>query len=444
MLQENFSTENMQLSPSQMMDEINILKLQKTELEVQFNNIKDLFSAKRIDNDANIQIKEVEKFLFGRNGLISFIDNLRLYQNSNNLLDDDYDPENDQKELRFFANNNTYQFIKESFERWSSLEQKPWLKNKVVIALMGKYSSGKSSLINSILGNSELLSTENEVSTAVPTYISYGEKLRFLYSTDEKSSFEPNPVFFQTLKKSFFEKVPIAYLIKHFVLEYNNPVLYNMTILDTPGYDSSDDKDKERAINIVPECDFVFWAIDKGDGEIKGDSVSFIKNNLKGKILYIVLTKAEKPGSNDSLINQIKHTLSKNNINFEKIILFSKNKQDLVNEFIEELNNLQKPQSFVFFHLIKHIIEDMQQDIGENINEIVDEYVKLGNEIADKEAEIDKELNRLYSKTVLKAPIEKLGVLKDRLAFLQEQRKKYEGKQDEANQLKIAFNNLSK
>ena len=68
MLQENFSTENMQLSPSQMMDEINVLKLQKTELEVQFSNIKDLFSAKRIDNDANIQIKEVEKFLFGRNG----------------------------------------------------------------------------------------------------------------------------------------------------------------------------------------------------------------------------------------------------------------------------------------------------------------------------------------------------------------------------------------
>jgi predicted GTPase len=444
MLQENSSTEIMPLSPSQMMDEINALKLQKTELDAQFKNIKDLFSAKIIDNDTNIQIKEVEKFLFGHKRLMYFINNLRLYQNGNKILDDDFDPENIPKITQPYAGQNTYLSIKESFERWSSLEQKPWLKDKVVIALMGKYSSGKSSLINAILGHSELLPTENKVSTAVPTYISYGENLRFLYSTDEKSTFETRPDLFQTLKKSFFEKIPIAYLIKHFVLEYNNPVLYNMTLLDTPGYDSGDDKDKERTITVVPECDFVFWAIDIADGEIKGDSVSFIKKNLKGKTLYIVLTKSDKPVIKDPIINQIKHTLNKNGINFEKIILFSENKQDLVDAFIRELNNLQKPQSSDFFNLVKHTIEDMQQKIEEDINELSKEYTKLDIEIIEKDAEIDKELSRWSSKTVLKAPIEKLGVLKDRLSFLHEERGKYDLKQNEANQLEIDFNNLFK
>ncbi|MGB9631603.1 MAG: dynamin family protein, partial [Candidatus Methanodesulfokora sp.] len=63
----------------------------------------------------------------------------------------------------------------DSYNRWVDIQKKPWVKDRTVIALLGKFSSGKSSIVNSLLME-KLLPVDVTPTTAIPTYISFHPK----------------------------------------------------------------------------------------------------------------------------------------------------------------------------------------------------------------------------------------------------------------------------
>ncbi len=281
--------------------EISKLKNEVADLNKKINDIESLFSSEEVEHQIDSHVKDVFDFTIKK--LIPFIDKLDFYSNKYEQFDR----------------------IKKNFDYWANLKQKPWLEGKITIALLGKFSSGKSSIINAILKD-DLLPIATTPSTAVSTYISYGSTLRIKYSTDEASLREVDPSFFKSLKKSFFDKIKLSGLIKYFVIEHPNKSLRNISILDTPGYDSGDAEDRKRAMNVVSECNYIFWIVDINEGQLRKDAIDFIKKELEGKPLYVIVSKADsKPleKQRTDVVNLIRSTLNTMKISFEDVILFS-------------------------------------------------------------------------------------------------------------------------
>ena len=93
------------------------------------------------------------------------------------LLSDDF------KLSAFLANNVDYPIT-----RWIEQQEKPWLSDKLTLALMGHYSHGKTSVINCLFNqNFPVRSAE---STALSTYLSYGSNTETIRLVDKSGSIQ--------------------------------------------------------------------------------------------------------------------------------------------------------------------------------------------------------------------------------------------------------------
>jgi small GTP-binding protein len=214
---------------------------------------------------------------------------------------------------------------------WGNLQLKTWLKGKTVIAFVGEFSAGKTSLVNRILSQDSQddtfkLPVSGEPTTAVATYISYGNETRVQftgYSEDLKDL--PAEVFMQFSKETL-GKLPVARLIRYFVIQYNNRHLQNLSILDTPGFSSGDKEDERRTAEVIRETDALFWVIDVNAGEINGKSIQVIKEHMAHMPLYIIINKTDtkSPNERQEVLKQIQKTLQQNQVPVQDYLLCSK------------------------------------------------------------------------------------------------------------------------
>lgn len=158
------------------------------------------------------------------------------------------------------------------------------------IAIVGQFSSGKSSFINALLGGEILPSGVTPV-TAKVCEISYGENLGSAISQNnpqdanhlQNLSQNPSKNSSQNLPKNLFQNLlievhykdssiklkPLAYLhqidsienatISHFKLQAPIELLKNITFLDTPGFNSQNQIDTDTTNAILREVDGIIW-----------------------------------------------------------------------------------------------------------------------------------------------------------------------------------------
>ena len=130
---------------------------------------------------------------------------------------------------------------------------------------------------------------------------------------------------FKKVSKEVLDQVKgVSSLIKYFVMTYKNPNLDGLSILDTPGFNSNDSEDKERTIEVINECDALFWVFDVNAGTVNRSSISLIKEKLN-KPLYVVINKVDtKPKSEvDKVEALISKTLKDAGLKVEQYIRFS-------------------------------------------------------------------------------------------------------------------------
>lgn len=129
-------------------------------------------------------------------------------------------------------------------------------KDTLKIALLGRFASGKSSLINSLFNISYMPVRDDETTSRI-TFIEYGDIDRALKIMNDNSIVEiPLEVFSNittTFPKEELEK--ITYL----KLELNNPLLKGITFIDTPGIAGINKFSKEVAYNYLPNIDFAIY-----------------------------------------------------------------------------------------------------------------------------------------------------------------------------------------
>jgi predicted GTPase len=167
---------------------------------------------------------------------------------------------------------------------------------RFVLAVVGEFSSGKSFLINALLGRSGLLATDINPSTATITEIEYGESTE-AYAYYEGGRRERIPV--DSLDKfvASDEEPPLRV-----VLHLDSPFLgRGFTVADTPGLASIDPAHRRATLQFLPSADAVLYLIDTQEPFTEGDAsfLEIVHNHLD--TIFIVQTKIdlwERPEAN--------------------------------------------------------------------------------------------------------------------------------------------------
>lgn len=122
------------------------------------------------------------------------------------------------------------------------------------IAIVGQFSSGKSSFINTLL-KEEILPTGIIPVTAKLTYIKYA-KLAFLQITYEDSRVEIKEL---SELKFFVDQRNSLEKVKNITIYHPSEILKKVTLIDTPGLNSLSQDDSNETQNILNEATCLFW-----------------------------------------------------------------------------------------------------------------------------------------------------------------------------------------
>jgi len=374
------------------------LKKDKSELEERYSSIQ-----KKAD-DTEKELREKNDTLEVKNISIEFVQELLKAKEVSAGKEDDYYSkieavvdyiQNDFKECvteckELLGNDyeKTEKLFKEDLNYWAASQKKVWLKNKRTIAFVGGFSAGKTSIVNKILssGNSSIsLPIGIKATTAIPTYISNSSTkipTYHFFTPDNKLKILTEETFKKVDKNILSEIDGISNLIKYFVMACDNNNLENLSILDTPGFLSNDKEDAERTIEVINECDALFWVIDVNDGTIKQSSLKTIKEYLR-KPLYIVINKVDtkSPGEISSVECSIKNIFKKENVAVQKYIRFS-----------------IKDSPAVILNELKSISDDGTE--SDYLDELKDMILSLQKELRTKYSKLSKEKSGYETKAI--------------------------------------------
>lgn len=221
-------------------------------------------------------------------------------------------------------------FFGEGLTKWEILKKKDWIAGKTAIAFIGEFSAGKTSIVNRILSQDDptvpQLPVSTKATTAIPTYISGGIKTEFeFFSHDNKLKKIEKSTFMRVNKEVLDEVGGVSNLIQYFVMEYKNEKLNKISILDTPGFSSNDSEDSKRTIEVINECDALFWVFDVNVGTVNRSSLKLMKEHLK-KPLYVVINKVDTKTQKevDDVEGLIRKTFVDEGVSIQGILKFSK------------------------------------------------------------------------------------------------------------------------
>ena len=301
-------------------------------------------------------------------------------------------------------NNRLVNHNRTELERFVANQKKMWIKGKTTIAFIGEFSSGKTSIVNRILtaGNPKAISlpTSSKATTAIPTYISgnpNAEEADYTFIAPDESRKSIRGKMVEEMSKETLDEVRgMDQLIKYVVREERNANLSNLSILDTPGFSSNDAKDKERTLEVVNECDALFWVVDVNSGAINQSSLTVIKEKLE-KPLYIIVNKADSKAKSevDKVVRKIGETLRSKGVPIQGIIPFSKNED--IQQIMNVIHSIKKNEPVNnYFEIAQKDLKDLEQEISENREAKRTQLHESEMQIESDEDDLDHILNRLF------------------------------------------------
>lgn len=229
-------------------------------------------------------------------------------------------------------------------------------KFKVTVPLIGGFSTGKSSLINALLGES-LLSTEITPETAVPAEIEYGKNYVEYVSASGVTSGKIEEL---NTKKLSVDKINLVRL------SVDNEFLSKIStvkIVDMPGFDSGCEIHNRAIDDYLPRSLAYIITVSADEGTLRESVLNFLRElKLSEMPVYVVITKSDKV-MNDDLNEIVKHVdeTVKNILHIDNIkIAVTSADEDEIDEFREILIELQSRSDEVFVsHFAKRLCESL-------------------------------------------------------------------------------------
>ena len=274
---------------------------------------------------------------------------------------------------------------------WQSECAKSWIQGKVKVAFIGEFSAGKTSIVNRLLQDGDphaiQLPVSSKATTAIPTYISGrkgGGKATYRFYTPDSILKEISEDTFRRVSKEVLEEVGgVSSMIKYFVMAYANKGLERLSILDTPGFSSQDQEDEQRTMEVINECDALFWVVDVNSGTLNTRSIRVIRQYLH-KPLYIIINKVDTKSQSEvkQAEQAIRATCSKEKLEVKGFIYMG------MGTPLDELHQ-------IFSTLGSSSSLDLLDTISELIQEGLDEQMNIKKECDAKRKQYDQELSEL-------------------------------------------------
>lgn len=275
---------------------------------------------------------------------------------------------------------------------------------KVVTPVIGGFSSGKSSLINSML-DIQLLPTEITPETSIPTEILYSSN-EYAKKLVDKQWFN---ITLNDIKENNYSYKDTS-LLNAFV---NTPFLKEIEtvkIVDIPGLDSGIDAHNKAIDNYLSFSLAYIITVDCEQG-LTESVILFLKElNLLNMPILIVVTKSDKRSKSDvdAMFNDVRIKVEKIvGINRFEITAASarKNEVEYVKEFLRKIQN-QATDIFTktYKEKINLNIKTLEQYLNTRLNkndftieEIEEQEKKLIQQINEIKAKLEKEKVKLNS-----------------------------------------------
>ncbi len=270
--------------------------------------------------------------------------------------------------------------------------------NEVMIPLVGEFSSGKSSLLNALLGQ-PILPTD-----ILPTTFTINE-VRF---SCEKDRIE---IFFNDERKREFEGLidlkEINYSDANLIRIYSTSRVIppGIVIVDAPGLSSGIKRHEEIIRNYVPRADGIFLVIDVNQGSITKSTENFLKiANAIHKKIYLILTKSDLKSPRE--LEEIKkYAISNYPFTPEKIAVTS-TKENKIEEFINLIKDIHESSSEILAKSITTVLKPICEEAlkitqsqisAQNLdtNDIDLEINKIKNQIEQIRTELNEELEKV-------------------------------------------------
>ena len=279
----------------------------------------------------------------------------------------------------------------------------------ILVPFVGEFSSGKTSLINS-LTDSKILEVAAKPTTSTIYKIHFGCDKNFATYIDENDK-ENEIEDLSNITNTEFENAKVIN-----IYDTSKDISPKTVIVDTPGLSSGNYEHQRTLINFIPFADAILLAVDINQ-QITKSIIDFIKTiRLSNRPIYIVLTKCDTKTIED--IKQVKSYIKENiDMPFENMICVSSYKNDL-NELYSLLNKIQEEKKDILTRVnkerIKRIINESLMRLEEimNISNLDDDYDQILREQENKLKKLKNDIDKLVSNLKVRIEEEKDKIVK--------------------------------
>ena len=254
----------------------------------------------------------------------------------------------------------------------------------LVLPLVGEFSSGKTTLINS-LTDSKALETATKPTTATIFEVHFGAaKSKAIVLDDNGQSTEVTDI--AALKNSELGSKPVVT-----VFDTSTKVPSSIVLVDTPGLSSPDPRHRQTLIDFLPSAEAVLLVADI-NAQLTRSLTEFVKTmSLTKKRLFLVLTKTDTKSKSEVEASR-KYIEDNLHVGKNNIVCVSAEKSD-IGELLNLFGTIQKDKAQILEkvneQLISMIVKVMLARIDELLNTPNSDDA-IRDQIAQKKLELNK------------------------------------------------------
>ncbi len=271
------------------------------------------------------------------------------------------------------------------------------ISDKVVIPLVGRFSSGKSSLINALIGQ-DIFKVGIKATSAIKQEIRRGENRAKIEKEGAKEEISIKE-FREIPANDFGDKI-----ISADILVDSENIPQNVILLDLPGLESGYKKHDEVIEEVMSDIHSIIITLSVDEGSLKKSVLKFLSEfNVFNRKIYLLITMADSstPEKAKEVKEYCENQLTKIGVQLIGSYLTSANKNNTdIEGFKKILIDISENSNEFIFAKIKfdllnctEILESGLVNIKENSDSSVIELQSKIKKITDSKYELVKELN---------------------------------------------------
>ncbi|MDC3425900.1 dynamin family protein [Aquibacillus sp. 3ASR75-11] len=255
-----------------------------------------------------------------------------------------------------------------------------------VISFSGHFSAGKSSMINQLLGEDLLPESPIPTSANIVKISAGSGYARVYFNKDEPMEYK-EPYDLETIKSYCKDGDAIT---KVEISKDTTVIPANVSIMDTPGIDSSNDADRVMTESSLHVVDVMFYVMDYNHVQSEVNLQFLQEMQQRSKPIYIVINQMDKHREEELSFQQfdesVKQSLAQWGIIPEALFYTSlKSPNHELNQFSRVQNNLKE--------LMKKKEDFVEQTVVNAVDTIIQEHKNwLQEEVQSKKEALQDEL----------------------------------------------------